>query len=94
MTIIDKENLIVSWNPEMNLFSKNDFDLKVRERDIFGQSMASLSRKFSLTVVSSYETFLDGGESKMIDIESSDTACLTISYECFSKRCPDFVILK
>lgn len=94
MTTIDKENLIVSWNPDMNLFSKNDFDIRLNEFDVFGQKSASLSRKFSLTVVNSYETFIEGGETKMIDIETSSTTCLTISYECMSKRCPNFIFLK
>ena len=93
MTVIDQDNLIVSWNPDMTLIKKQTYDLQLIEHSSFDVDTATLKRTFTLSVVSKYDTFLDGGETKIIDLSSTDTYCLPVTYECWSKRCPNFIWL-
>ena len=46
------------------------------EHNVLDDDVTTLARTFSLTVVKAYDTFLGGGDTKVVDLEAADTVCL------------------
>ena len=76
MTIIDEDSYTVQWNPDMDFTTPQTFSISVIEHNVLDDDITSLSRTFSLTVVKAYDTFLGGGDTKVVDLETADTVCL------------------
>ena len=89
---VDLNNFIAYYNQDNTIQSLSE-SITVYDKSFFSGRGTNYLTQMEIWPVTWYETYVNSGETKVIELADEDTACADISMECVSKTCPDFIYL-
>ena len=92
LLVVDLNNFLAYYN-EDNTIQRLSESITVYDTSFFSERGTTYLTQMEIWPVTWFETRVDSGQTKVIELADENTACANISMECVSKTCPDFIQL-